>query len=182
MRTRIALAAASVAVSIAAGSVAGVAITPAAAIGDRPSGPAHVRPGHHQHRTGHPGPATTATTVSLVSWIPTAGALRPVDALTFHPKAIVAAPAPPPPPPPATDYTSVWTPDWQCIRIHESGDRFNSPSAPSGAYGIIQETWHSLGFSGWPYQAPASLQNFAALALFHRYGWGPWSSRFACGL
>ena len=42
-----------------------------------------------------------------------------------------------------TDSTSTATANWDCIRVHESGDRYNDPSAPSGAYGIISVTWHS---------------------------------------
>jgi hypothetical protein len=81
-----------------------------------------------------------------------------------------------------TDANSVSTADWQCIRVHESGDRYNSPAAPSGAYGILISTWRSFGLSGWPYQAPASEQDQVALELYARYGFHPWSSRFACGL
>ena len=58
----------------------------------------------------------------------------------------------------------------------------DSPSAPSGAYGILISTWRSFGLSGWPYQAPASVQDNVALELYARYGFHPWSSRFACGL
>lgn len=93
-----------------------------------------------------------------------------------------AALPPAPPAQPITDWTSVWTPDWQCIRIHESGDQFNDPAAPSGAYGIVEETWESFGFSGWPYEASPAVQNFVALELYRRWGWSPWSSRWACGL
>jgi len=92
-----------------------------------------------------------------------------------------AAPAPPPPPPP-TDATSTATADWQCIRIHESGDVYNDPARPSGAYGILVSTWHSYGLSGWPYEAPAASQDDLALTLYHRYGWAPWSTRYICGL
>ena len=95
---------------------------------------------------------------------------------------VVATPPPPPPPPPVTDATSVDTADWMCIRVHESGDQYNSPAAPSGAYGILISTWRSFGYSGWPYEAPASLQDQVALELYARDGWRPWSSRFACGL
>jgi hypothetical protein len=93
----------------------------------------------------------------------------------------LAATAPAPPPPP-TDATSVATADWQCIRVHESGDRYNSVAAPSGAYGIIQVTWHSFGQPGWPYEAPAAVQDALALRLYSLYGWHPWGSRWACGL
>ena len=81
-----------------------------------------------------------------------------------------------------TDATSVDTADWLCIRVHESGDQYNSAAAPSGAYGILISTWRSFGYSGWPYEAPASVQDHVALELYARFGWEPWSSRFACGL
>ena len=86
------------------------------------------------------------------------------------------------PPLPATDSSSTDTADWQCIRVHESGDRYNSPDAPAGAYGIIQVTWHAYGFSGWPYQSSAAVQDALALELYNEYGWRPWGSRWACGL
>lgn len=93
------------------------------------------------------------------------------------------APPPAPPPPPAvSDATSTDTPDWQCIRVHESGDVYNDPARPSGAYGIELVTWQSNGYSGWPYQAPPAVQDALALKLYHEYGWLPWSTRFACGL
>jgi Transglycosylase-like domain len=115
----------------------------------------------------------------------------PVVTTTTPPKATNAAttppvvtppPAPPVAPPPVTDANSVATADWACIRVHESGDRYNSPAAPSGAYGILISTWRSFGLSGWPYEAPASLQDQVALELYARDGFQPWSSRFACGL
>ncbi len=109
----------------------------------------------------------------------------------------VAAPPPPAPPPPApapaappapapapilSDATSTTTPDWACIRVHESGDRFNSPTAPGGAYGFLEGTWLSLGYSGWPYEASPAVQSQAALFLYNELGWQPWSTRFVCGL
>jgi hypothetical protein len=76
----------------------------------------------------------------------------------------------------------VYTPDWACIRTRESGNRYNSPAAPDGAYGILLSTWRSFGLTGQPYQAPPILQDRIALELYARYGFEPWSSRFACGL
>ncbi len=102
--------------------------------------------------------------------------------VTTAPSVTATPPVAPPAPVPVTDANSVATADWQCIRVHESGDRYNSPSAPSGAYGILISTWRSFGLSGWPYQAPASVQDHVALELYARYGFRPWSSRFACGL
>ena len=91
---------------------------------------------------------------------------------------------PPPrlPPPMLTDSNSTTTPDWACIRLHESGDLYNSPAVPGGAYGFLEITWLSLGYSGWPYQASAGVQSRAALFLYNELGWQPWSTRFVCGL
>ena len=106
----------------------------------------------------------------------------PTASVATTPTPTTTPPPPPPPPPPVTDATSVDTADWMCIRIHESGDQYNSPAAPSGAYGILISTWREFGYSGWPYEAPASVQDQVALELYARFGWKPWSSRFACGL
>jgi muramidase (phage lysozyme) len=80
------------------------------------------------------------------------------------------------------DSTSTDTADWNCIRVHESGDRYNDPSAPSGAYGILESTWQSFGYSGWPYQADPAVQDALALRLYAEGGFSPWSSRYACGV
>jgi hypothetical protein len=95
-----------------------------------------------------------------------------------------AAPVTPPAPPvvPVSDATSVSTADWACIRVHESGDRYNDPSEPSGAYGILISTWRSFGYSGWPYQASPGVQDALALRLYSLDGFHPWSSRYACGI
>lgn len=91
----------------------------------------------------------------------------------------------PPRPSPSSipaDSNSTATSDWACIRLHESGDQYNSPTAPGGAYGFLEITWLSLGYSGWPYQASAGVQSRAALFLYNEFGWQPWSTRFVCGL
>jgi hypothetical protein len=80
------------------------------------------------------------------------------------------------------DANSPYTGDWMCIRIHESGNVYNDPNKPSGAYGILDSTWHAFGYSGWPYQAAPEVQDHLALVLYSLYGFHPWSSRFACGL
>jgi hypothetical protein len=113
---------------------------------------------------------------------------RTVDAWrAAHPAPVAAPPpaaqpAPQPQPVVVTDATSTTTPDWACIRLHESGDRYNTPSVPGGAYGFLESTWLSLGYGGWPYQAPAAVQDQAVLYLYHEFGWQPWSTRFVCGL
>jgi hypothetical protein len=114
------------------------------------------------------------------STIPSAPATKAATPTTTT--TTTTTPPPPPPPPPVTDADSVSTADWLCIRVRESGDQYNNPADPSGAYGILISTWRSFGYSGWPYQAPASVQDQLALKLYALYGFHPWSSRFACGL
>jgi len=124
-----------------------------------------------------PAIAVTATRTRRSATADLAPAAPPLPAGPLVPWQL--APIPPPPP---TDATSIDTADWQCIRVHESGDRYNDPDAPSGAYGIIEETWEAYGYEGWPYQAPAAVQDALALRLYNEYGWNPWGSRWACGL
>lgn len=81
-----------------------------------------------------------------------------------------------------SDATSTNTANWDCIRVHESGNRYNDPSAPSGAYGMLFSTWSSLGFSDEPYQSDPATQDAMALKLYNEYGWQPWSSAPSCGL
>ncbi len=97
-----------------------------------------------------------------------------------------AAPAPAPEPAPAlatgsSDATSTNTPDWVCIREHESGD--NYAEGGGGAYQFELETWQSL--TGLPSPAedyPPSVQDAAALQLYAQRGWEPWTTRYVCGL
>jgi Transglycosylase-like domain len=125
-------------------------------------------------------PKAAATTTSTTT--PPAATVATTPSVATTPATTPTTTPPPPPPPPVTDATSVDTADWMCIRVHESGDQYNSPAAPSGAYGILISTWREFGYSGWPYEAPASVQDEVALKLYARFGWAPWSSRFACGL
>lgn len=132
--------------------------------------------GHARHRSGR-GDRRLAAAVA----VPATTMLA--DLLSASAPPPPTPPSPPPPPPvPVTDATSTNTADWQCIRVHESGDAYNDPSRPSGAYGIELVTWESNGYSGWPYEAPPAVQDALALKLYNEYGWVPWSTRFACGL
>jgi hypothetical protein len=147
--------------------------------------PASAQAARH-HLTTHSSGTTTLFHSALAGFaIPRAVAPTATSTSTTStttPPVTTPTTTPPPPPPPVTDADSVDTADWMCIRVHESGDQYNSPAAPSGAYGILISTWRSFGYSGWPYEAPASLQDQVALELYARDGWRPWSSRFACGL
>ncbi len=146
---------------------------------------AHRTGTHRRARHGLPAPADLARTGAAAHLLQME---RTVDAWrAAHPAPVAAPPpadqpAPPPQPAVVTDATSTTTPDWACIRLHESGDRYNTPAVPGGAYGFLESTWLSLGYGGWPYQAPAAVQDQAVLYLYQEFGWQPWSTRFVCGL
>ena len=93
--------------------------------------------------------------------------------------AVVTAPAP------VTgggsDATSTNTPDWACIRAHESGG--NYAIGNGGAYQFELGTWQ--GLTGLPSPAqdyPPAVQDAAALKLYSQRGWQPWTTRYVCGL
>jgi hypothetical protein len=94
-------------------------------------------------------------------------------------------PAPPAPAQPApggdSDATSTNTPDWACIRQHESGG--NYAIGNGGAYQFELGTWTALTGLPSPAQdyAPA-VQDAAALKLYSERGWQPWTTRYVCGL
>ncbi len=80
-----------------------------------------------------------------------------------------------------SDATSANTPDWACIRQHESGG--NYAEGGGGAYQFELGTWEGLtGLSTPAEDAPPSVQDAAALRLYAQRGWEPWSTRFVCGL
>ena len=82
-----------------------------------------------------------------------------------------APPAPAPVPAPA-DANDVWA----RIRHCEAGGNYsrNSGNGYYGAYQFSPGTWHSLGYSGLPHQAPPEVQDEAARKLQRRSGWGQW--------
>jgi hypothetical protein len=187
VRIRIAL---TTAIAVIAGMTTGIFTL---SISHQPASAQAAAAAHHPRHTG--GKATLAHTAlahtalsafaipkNLASTASTTAPRTTTVATTPTTTPATTPPPPPPPPPPVTDATSVDTADWMCIRVHESGDQYNSAAAPSGAYGILISTWREFGYSGWPYEAPASVQDEVALKLYARFGWAPWSSRFACGL
>jgi hypothetical protein len=99
-----------------------------------------------------------------------------------------AAPAAASPPVPAaapggasSDATSTGTPDWACIRQHESGGDYGA--AGGGAYQFQDGTWTGVtGLPGPAQSYPAATQDAAALRLYAQRGWAPWTTRYACGL
>jgi hypothetical protein len=65
---------------------------------------------------------------------------------------------------------------WARIRHCEAGGNYsrNSGNGYYGAYQFSPGTWHSLGYSGLPHQAPPEVQDEAARKLQQRSGWGQW--------
>jgi len=102
----------------------------------------------------------------------------PADSHAVRPRASRSAvrsrPAPPAPAPAAApaDANDVWA----RIRHCEAGGNYsrNSGNGYYGAYQFSAGTWHSLGYSGLPHQAPPEVQDEAARKLQHRSGWGQW--------
>ncbi len=81
----------------------------------------------------------------------------------------------------SSDATSTNTPDWACIRGHESGGNYGAGNG--GAYQFEFGTWQAL--TGLPSPAedyPPAVQDAAALKLFAERGWEPWTTRYVCGL
>ncbi|MET8247061.1 ubiquitin-like domain-containing protein [Streptomyces sp. NPDC005202] len=67
--------------------------------------------------------------------------------------------------------------DWQGLAACESGGRPDAVD-PSGTYGGLYQfdtrTWHSLGGTGRPQNAPAEEQTYRAKKLYVRRGASPW--------
>jgi LysM domain len=64
-----------------------------------------------------------------------------------------------------------------CVAYRESS---NTPTDEAGMYGIIDSTWHSLGYSGNAGSAPLSVQNEAFNKLYSEYGTSPWAPYDGC--
>jgi hypothetical protein len=80
-----------------------------------------------------------------------------------------------------SDATSANTPDWACIRQHESGGDY--AEGGGGAYQFELGTWEGLTGLSTPAQDSApSVQDAAALRLYAERGWEPWTTRDVCGL
>jgi hypothetical protein len=198
VRIRIALGTAIAVTCMTSAILMALGRTPDAAASNAASVPAassHITPSSNSNLAALDVPVVVHTPLGLVidlggghfpiTAAPTTAPIAPAPA-PVAPAATTVTATPPVTAAPAvvtvTDSNSVATADWQCIRVHESGDNYNNPNMPSGAYGILISTWQSFGYSGWPYQAAPAVQDALALRLHGEDGFGPWSSRFACGL
>jgi len=68
--------------------------------------------------------------------------------------------------------------DFAKLRQCESGGNYsiNTGNGFYGAYQFDLQTWHGLGYSGKPSDAPPALQDEAAHKLYNARGWSPWPS------
>jgi Transglycosylase-like domain len=195
VRIRIALGTAIAVTCMTSAILMTLGLTPDAAASNAapvPAASSHTTPSSNSNLAALDVPVVVRTPLGLVidvggGHFPITAATTPAPAATpVAPAAATVTPTPPVTAAPAVvtinDSNSVATADWQCIRVHESGDNYNNPNMPSGAYGILISTWQSFGYSGWPYQASPAVQDALALRLHGEDGFGPWSSRFACSL
>jgi hypothetical protein len=62
------------------------------------------------------------------------------------------------------------------LRMCESTDNYgiNSGNGYYGAYQFSSVTWWWLGYTGYPNQASAAVQDQAARQLYAIFGWSPW--------
>jgi hypothetical protein len=128
-----------------------------------------------------------ATYLEEISYLEEIGYIHAVAAQRAAAAAAAAASSravPAPLPVPAgggADATSTDTPDWACIREHESGDDYSAGGG--GAYQFELGTWEGLtGLSTPAEDSPPSEQDAAALRLYAERGWEPWTTRYVCGL
>jgi hypothetical protein len=81
----------------------------------------------------------------------------------------------------SSDATSTNTPDWACIRWHESGNNYAEHGG--GAYQFENGTWTGItGLPGPAQNYSPAVQDAAALKLYNERGWEPWTTRYVCGL
>ena len=126
------------------------------------------------------------TYLSEIAYIKTVAAQRQqaaaqVAAAAARPAATPAPIALPASAAAGSDATSTDTPDWTCIRQHESGGNYSIGNG--GAYQFELGTW--TGLTGLPSPAedyPPAVQDSAALKLYSQRGWEPWTTRYVCGL
>ena len=105
------------------------------------------------HKPRHAKPSKTAPTLAVGGMTATLGAL--------------AAPA---------QASTATADDFARLRQCESGNnyRINTGNGYYGAYQFNLNTWHGLGYSGYPHQAAPATQDQAAHELQADRGWSPW--------
>ena len=115
------------------------------------------------------------TYLEEVAYLRALAAQQAAAAAAAHPQ-VVATPSSG-----GADATTTNTPNWACIRQHESNG--NYAEGGGGAYQFEFGTWEGLtGLSTPAQDSPPSVQDAAALRLYAARGWQPWTTRYVCGL
>ena len=65
-------------------------------------------------------------------------------------------------------------------RIDRNASAVNPTTGAGGLYGFMPSTWHALGYSGSPQDAPVSVQNAAYAKEYARSGSSAWSPYDGC--
>jgi hypothetical protein len=117
-----------------------------------------------------------ATVVSLATLDLPGPVSVPTVPTTTPPATTPPVATPPPPPPASAPPTSPLGGVWAELRQCESGGNYATDTGNGyyGAYQFSAATWHGLGFTGLPSQAPPAVQDEAAVELQARSGWGQW--------
>jgi resuscitation-promoting factor RpfC len=155
----------------------------------------------NRHSVHNPSSIRVGQRLSLSDWHP----VRP----WITKAAMSAIPAPPPPPAPAPapapaltasapvtsapatsapaqatgSYSASSGSYESCVIQAESGGNASAVNPTTGAgglYGFMPSTWHSLGYSGLPQDAPASVQHEAYAKEYARSGSSAWSPYDGC--
>ncbi len=105
---------------------------------------------------------------------------KPTGTVTIALSTFIAAPivatTPAQPVPVAAPAKGASTGVWATLRQCESGGNYSIDTGNGyyGAYQFSPATWHGLGYTGFPSQAPPTMQDHAARQLEARSGWGQW--------
>jgi resuscitation-promoting factor RpfC len=162
----------------------------------------------NRHRVHNPSSIMVGQRLNLSGWHPvkpwiTTAAMAAIPAPPPPPPAPAPAPAPQPAAPassaPATSAPASSVPASSaqstgsysassgsyenCVIQAESGgdaSAVNPTSGAGGLYGFMPSTWHSLGYSGLPQDAPASVQHEAYAKEYARSGSSAWSPYDGC--
>ncbi len=84
---------------------------------------------------------------------------------------------------PATSYRGAPGSFQSCVIQRESSGNptaVNPSSGAGGLYGFLPSTWHALGFSGLPENAPVSVQNAAFAKEYAQSGTSAWAPYDGC--
>jgi resuscitation-promoting factor RpfC len=115
---------------------------------------------------------------------PAAPAPQPAAEAVTSTAPAASAPAAPAPAQPATAAYNGASGSFQsCVIQRESGGNPAAVNASSGAGGLYQflpSTWHALGYSGLPQNAPVSVQNEAFAKEYAQSGTSAWAPYDGC--